>query len=252
MPYSYLENLKVCSRYLDLTSKFSKNILINFTKKIYEDDNKLKCYSNQEININTFSCDICGENFHRLYINPNNEINQIDNSIINCYKSLFGYCEYRYYYNSSSNLFYCTENEECPQDFSKYIEDKKQCIEQCDKDSIYKYELNNICYNKTMFDIMTITNKAEFNSEIFEIENIQNTQAIQSKPELINNVIHELINGFNITDINNGRDKKKLIGNDLIIVLTSTENQKINENIDNITMNLGQCENLLKNVYNIS
>ena len=33
MPYSYLENLKVCSRYLDLTSKFSKNILINCTKK---------------------------------------------------------------------------------------------------------------------------------------------------------------------------------------------------------------------------
>ena len=34
--------------------------------------------------------------------------------------------------------------------------------------------------------------------------------------------------------------------------MTSTQNQRNNENISNITMNLGQCEKLLKNDYNIS
>ena len=37
-----------------------------------------------------------------------------------------------------------------------------------------------------------------------------------------------------------------------MIVLTSTYNQKINEEGNNITMNLGQCEYILKNIYNIS
>ena len=38
----------------------------------------------------------------------------------------------------------------------------------------------------------------------------------------------------------------------LIFILTSTYNQKMNEKESNISMNLGQCENTLKNEYNIS
>ena len=38
----------------------------------------------------------------------------------------------------------------------------------------------------------------------------------------------------------------------MVIILTSTQNQKINEDKNNITMNLGECENILKNEYNIS
>jgi hypothetical protein len=37
-----------------------------------------------------------------------------------------------------------------------------------------------------------------------------------------------------------------------MIVLTSTFNQKNNEEKNNITFDLGQCENILKNHYNIS
>ena len=45
---------------------------------------------------------------------------------------------------------------------------------------------------------------------------------------------------------------KKIIDKNKIIILTSTENQKNNEDINNITMNLNMCENILKYNYNIS
>ena len=52
-------------------------------------------------------------------------------------------------------------------------------------------------------------------------------------------------------DINNGKDSKFNSKNKQII-LTSTINQKNNEEENNITMDLGQCEDILKNSYNIS
>ena len=35
------------------------------------------------------------------------------------------------------------------------------------------------------------------------------------------------------------------------MIFTSTQNQRNNENISNLTMNLGQCEKILKDKYNI-
>ena len=67
----------------------------------------------------------------------------------------------------------------------------------------------------------------------------------------VNDIIKDMLNEFNITDINNGNDKK-IIEKNLILIFTSTQNQKNNENVSNITMNLGQCENILKHKYNIS
>jgi len=209
-----IDNLKVCSRYFNFTQMFSKNILLNCASKIYEDDNKLLCYSNY-ININAFSCDICGENFHQLYNDENN-----NNSIINCYESLKYKCKFNYYYNLTSNIFYCTENEICPQDYNKFIEEKRMCIDECNKDPLYKYEFNNICYNKSMFEIFNKTKNNDIdisNSELTEITKNK------SKAEVINNLIKELLNGFNGNEINQGRDRKKEIGNDIVIILTSTQ-----------------------------
>ena len=41
---------------------------------------------------------------------------------------------------------------------------------------------------------------------------------------------------------------KKIIDNDKVIILTTTDNQKNNEEKNNITMNLGQCENIIKKI----
>ena len=134
-------------------------------------------------------------------------------------------CTNYIYYNLTSNFFHCTNKKECPDDYNKLIKEKKQCIDNCENDPIYKYEFNNICKN----------------------ENV--TEIINNKTKIINNIIQELINDY--TDIDNGIDKK-IYEKNLSIVLTSTLNQKNNEDKNNITINLSQCENILKNTYNTS
>ena len=69
--------------------------------------------------------------------------------------------------------------------------------------------------------------------------------------ETIKNIINNLFNLLDIIDIDNGIDKK-LEKNNLLFILTSTKNQKKNEEKNNITINLNQCESILKKLYNIS
>ena len=71
----------------------------------------------------------------------------------NCYKN----CAFYYYFDSSNEL-HCTLNESCPNDYNKLISTKKQCIENCSKDSIYKKEYNNRCYIECPNGYYTISN----------------------------------------------------------------------------------------------
>ena len=74
---------------------------------------------------------------------------------------------------------------------------------------------------------------------------------IENNNKTIQNIIDNLIKEFDILEIDNGNDEIIKEQNKTII-LTSTRNQKINEDKNNISMNLGECENMLKNDYNIS
>ena len=65
--------------------------------------------------------------------------NDFDNDN-NCYKV----CEYYYYYDEN-NIYQCTENNNCPTEYSKLITAKKRCIDDCSKDNIYQSERNNEC-----------------------------------------------------------------------------------------------------------
>ena len=71
-----------------------------------------------------------------------------------------------------------------------------------------------------------------------------------NKTELIINSIKKIFNDLNLTEIN---IKDKVIKEkDLTVILSSTLNQKINVDEKNISMNLGECENKIKDNYNIS
>ena len=59
----------------------------------------------------------------------------------NCYEK----CQYYYYFNETYHYF-CTEN--CTGVYDKVIIEKKKCVDNCQKDSIYKYEYDKICYDK--------------------------------------------------------------------------------------------------------
>ena len=105
---------------------------------------------------------------------------------------------------------------------------------------------------KEMKQIITNNNCIKCKDE-FELEsNISNSKYKNcNKNETIQEIINNLINKFNMTELDSGKDRKKIIDKNKVIILTSTENQKNNED-KNITIDLGQCENILKTEYNIS
>ena len=69
---------------------------------------------------------------------------------------------------------------------------------------------------------------------------------INESDETMQDIIFDLINEFNIDDLDNGRDKIIIDNKKRTIKLTSTSNQKNNEEENEITMDLGQCETILK------
>ena len=226
------ENLIICDNEIEFNNTFSQKISINCMNKTIEDNNMNKCFTNKISLNNKYSCEICGLNFHQKF---NDSYNTDSN--INCYESKSIYCPFKFYYNLNSDVFCCTENEKCPNDYNKLIIEKNQCIDKCERDSIYKYELENICYDLYNYELII---KEKSNNEII------------NKTEIINNVITDLFIEFNKRDIDNGTDNKKVVNEDITVILTSTLNQKNNEHINNISMDLGQCENILKYNYNIS
>ena len=82
-----------------------------------------------ENNNNCLSC-ISGY----MTINENNKQN-------NCYPSCGDY-----YYYFENSVYKCTTNNICPEGQSKFIQEKKKCIDNCTNDDTYKVEYNNICY----------------------------------------------------------------------------------------------------------
>ena len=78
-----------------------------------------------------------------------------------------------------------------------------------------------------------------------------NLSWIENRTELIQNMIINIFSQINMSNIDNGEDKK-IDGKNLSIIITSTKNQKNNENKKMVTINLGKCENILKDIYNIS
>ena len=60
---------------------------------------------------------------------------------------------------------------ECPINYNKLIEDKKECISDCSKDNLYKYEFKNKCYTECPFNSI-IREKDEDLSQFFLDKNI--------------------------------------------------------------------------------
>ena len=106
--------------------------------------------------------------------------------------------------------------------------------------------IKNKSYIKTTESII---NSSENNFEITEI----NTYKKINKTELINQKIENMINDFNLSEIENGNNKE-IREENILIELTSTKNEKDNEinNKNKVTIDIGQCENILKDIYNIS
>ena len=59
------------------------------------------------------------------------------------------------------------------------------------------------------------------------------------------------LNNLNLSNVDNGEDIQSEY-DEILFIFTSTSNQIINEEKNNITLNFGDCVNELKSGYNIS
>ena len=124
-------------------STISEGYFLNYTSNRYE-----PCYSTCK------NCSEYGNDIDHKCIECKSEYefkNDFENNS-NCYQK----CVYNYFYDSN-NIYQCTSNNSCPEDYSKLISLKKRCIDDCSKDNIYKFEYNNECLEQCPSETHTTT-----------------------------------------------------------------------------------------------
>ena len=238
------EDEKKC---LELSDSDINTCLENIPEGYYfEDGYYKKCYQNckkckgpgDDINHN---CIECKEDFK--FLNDDKYKN-------NCYKE----CPY-YYYFENSEEYKCTDIKDCPSDYNKLIKEKNECIENCENDNIYKYIYNNTCYEKCPNGTLNQGNDYICNPiEFYDINEIRQI-IIAEKDAKIENLQENLIYGNMDYMFNNASENKEDFvkkEDDVIYQITTSENQKNNSKNNISTLDLGDCEDTLRSIYNIS
>ena len=165
-----------------------------------------KCYElcetcNGEGNEANHNCIKCISGYRHL--------NDFDNDH-NCYRN----CPF-YYYFDNSGVYHCTTSNECPIEYNLFIPEKRKCIDQCDKDNIYKYQYHDKCYNTTIIETTFIettqieetTNKIE-TTQIEETTNkIQTTNLEETTNKAETTQIEETTNKVETTHIEETTNK---------------------------------------------
>ena len=113
----------------------------------------------------------------------------------------------------------------------------------------YKATSEFITTSKMIINLTDFINNEPYSSYYKDIINY--TQIVKENINPIILIIESLINKPNKTDIINGKDEEIQYEN-ILISLTTTNNQKFKENKNRTSIDLGQCENILKYNYNIS
>ena len=171
------------------------------------------------------TCYILGNNatHNCIKCNDNYPIGIKNNNSLNCYEN----CSY-YYYVDNENNFHCTQDSSCPKEYSKLNKNKMECV---------KYDLL-----KELEDLkINVKNVTEKMSKVEEIKYYDN---------LIKTIEKEFIENYDIEKLNSGDEVIKT--EKMTITFTTVENQKNNINKNVTAINLGGCEQLLRDYYNIS
>ena len=177
------------------------------------------CYSNYSEYNNIYHCSICGKNYYEENIYKDDDNNNF--VICNIGHECYNYKENNDY---SFNLEYFS----CKTCHKNGGQKNPDCLE---------------CETNFISEIPQCENNND-DTDKFSLE-INSTEPIQKLVEQLLNNIDIIININNQNDI-------KISNENYIIIFTSTENQKNNEENNNVTMYLGECEYILKDFYNIS
>ena len=230
--------------YFDSENDFNYNCLYSL-EGYYFDEKDLfykHCYS---------SCKSCNKGGNDIYHNclecNENYRYQIEHSnYTNCYSN----CSFYYYYNNIKKSYHCTEELKCPVNYNKLIFDKNECIDDCRNDIEYKYNYLNQCYIECPNGTLNISFYC-INKSLDEI-NLNSDEQIRINDNNININFHNDFNlSFNPKEINS--DFFYEIQNSQVLAkFTSIEYFKYHKKANMTEINLGSCENKLKEAYNMS
>ena len=259
--------------------------------EIPDENNYIKCYKDPpkyyfDINNNIYnpcysSCQECYgngvNNFHNCKIcdsmNSFEIIKNISGTISkNCYKD----CPY-YYYFDNNNIYQCTSTENCPSEYKYLIVELRQCVQSCDVvpgyNKILGYECYkecppgiskqseedpNKCESKCSYDypfLLILEDICVSSCSIMKrSQKLCITSYFENRTNLdIQEIIHNDINKdleetFNYTIIT--ENSTVLIEeNETIYEIVTTKNKNPNSNTTHI--DLGECEDRLKEYYEI-
>ena len=190
----------------------------------------------------------------------------------NCFEK----CNF-YYYIDEYNEFQCVQT--CPEKYNKFIPNKKKCIDNCGNDDIYRYEFNNICYDEEIKKIIPSNDnyiyqniksseeklsEAKFiidkSDKIFKIKDLifnysqnnnnDNDSLLVIQEQILKNIQKLFISGIDFINID--EDNKFFLNIDKVNYFITTTNQKNKEKNNTLYINFSNCENRLKQIYNIS
>ena len=162
----------------------------------------------------THNCIKCGDNYpYEIKIN----------NYSNCYIS----CKFYHYFDDDNN-YHCTFNLSCPQKYSGLLLDKMECVKNVEIKKMIEYIIKNETKEKTKeeenkyYDTILKEIDIAFTSENFDTYNLDKGN-------------YEIIETEKIK-----------------ITFTTTKTQKNNAKNNMTTIDLDECEILLRNFYNIS
>ena len=228
---------EIYGKYIDCVNDITKPI--NFYYNIDNNDYE-ECYEtcntcNFGGDKNENNCTSCESN----YIKEPDLINST-----NCVLK----CPYLYYYTSYGK-YKCTSLPNCPDEYNLYIKDKKKCIDNCEKEEIFKYHYNGECLKECPIDTI--------NDNFFCKDNNIN-KCLLSENEYI--YIDENINDSDIEKFAKKYTKEFYYTNNHVSVfknniytITIYKNRECISSLtlENPEVDFSQCDEKLKNHYNI-
>ena len=129
----------------------------------------------------------------------------------------------------------------CDEDKPFVIVETQECVEWCNIDELLKS-----CFVRYVGEIY------EENNQNNKEKKEQIKKNIKIKDKIIKNVEKNFCENYNTSELDNGNDYA-IKAEKMTIILTTTDNQKIiNKNDTSSKVNISKCEDILRNIYNIS
>ena len=189
---------------------------------------------------------------------------------INCYPE----CKYYYYFDNDYN-YNCTDISECPQSYPFLIENTKQCIKEC-KNLKKIWQFRHTCFEQCPSDSKNYINETGFYCNVscpferpFEIirteycvssckimerynklciTNYDGDRNNEVQDMILSDFQEDIIDTFEYTNIT---ENHSIIYEEKNIIYEITSSNCTYINPKTTTIDLRECENILKNFYNI-